>query len=1417
MEGKKLFLNKSIFVIFIFGSLMILNLFFVSASVIGCCSLTKEGNFCIDVVEDECDGEWEARRCEDAGEGSDCEMGYVIDAGRLTCEDRVSNIVYEEGGDYDEERYLWSSGSCPSDYEKGCCMISDDRGIWGYNQLQCSENYRRSIDRDKNKEECEKVVEAANWGACIVGNNCIYATEGECEDRNGYFEEGIDCTNDILLLEYGIPPHELTDRIYCGDSPHQIAYRLDSRGERTGEYHTCTPYEEACNSTGNWEDEESRCKSVECELPRVVADQVGFNSLKDGENICYYDGNERGLPGSEEWKISCNYGRLDFGLGENEGERREICVRDDDPTRKRAKLIDNPSRECFAITNKYNNKLNEEIESLISAGDPRDLGERGMVDEERKHIVDKMWIECEEHPGCYPFVMDAGKNNLGAFYDVAYCLPKVPESNPKIGDFFKNMEVPVMFQETWGWTSGERCIGNCKSFDNPEGFVALHNNLCTRIGDFGTSKNYNGTFSNSYNYEPSRPVSPGPGLKRFTKSTREGPISNVIKFILGAGRTWVITEPALYRSKTLYEGTGEEVYNLIYEDILDNYTKRGEGGEITRYYNIPFDRYREIIEEHARGESIPFRDVWNLLAIADHIDCTTLQWDDAEPCEIFSRLNLIEKGMYRPGYENNDIWMKEKNLIEDLGVRFGRETLEDDDELKLITKDPVITEDGDVTRREIYTYNMGYLGGIKSNDELGEYFQRYVRSHNQEETTTHKKVSARMVFAEFECRDWRRPKNVSSEICESCGEDGVLCTEYKCESLGENCIMWEGEEGCYAKPDRMTPPEVRKINYIDTRFKFDKDDGFNVSIERDEGERNCLFYASNLEFEIEFDRPVTCVFDEYWWRYPTDQDSDASLIDRIQEFDRQISEIFGGIHFEEDDFVEGEKRFQKNLSFFVACADSNNRRNQEPWKIDFCVESRSAEKAPELIEFVSEYGEEIPFNPESFRLTMHLEGLLSRPEMAVMRPDPREIDELSDEERQNLTRDLLAIGCDLEEDEEGCDEELMDEILEEYGLEESIMGKCEYSYDENEWEEINCVERGGRTICYMDVEVQNEGENTVYVRCEDALENTMSERYEYGIIEDISMEDWIARNGLVIENIRLELEGEGYGMKDEEVVEFKDWGTEMEFEAMARLETNNLEPEIEVEVDTAAGADEGNADCEIIVNDHSSPFTKTGGERHEVTTSYEIEPAREEIEYTLKIRCEDKFGISVLGKVDFKIYADDEHPEIEDWWIDGDYIYIELDKPATECRYHFGGHVILDVDEGGNFGQYDEEGLVFRVEGDPGESYYVECKDRFGNEGQSVKSPIGAEEVYPVVTRISKSANDLVIRTNKNSVCYYGYHEGICGYEEERMEELDDMGSLSKEHFITWSPGRTHYIRCEDAWGNLDPGCSAVVYPVAFR
>jgi len=453
----------------------------VSASY--CCEKTTKGAWCQDVDDKTKCATGEglnppaATRCDST---SFCRLGCCFDSQKGTCAPNTAKKTCEDRGG------TWNNNAdCRiSQCEKGCCVLGD-YGHFG-TLTECKflssfygkePNFRKSI---QDEFECSMLSSLGDRGACVYEEDlvkkCIMTTRGECKGKGQEFHEGILCSSEELGTTCG-PSEDTTcynGKVYFLDSCNNRANIYDANryidklywkvilgesqscgyGKNNVNSKTCGNCEyslgSTCKTYNSRLDDKPQygnhiCRDLSCEYEGI--------EYKHGESWCAKenDGNEGikdNLPGSRYFVLSCYEGEVSSTRETCADNRNQICIEEEINGMMHAKCVANLYDDCLEQDN-----------------------EKDCKDTDSRYCK---WID-----------------DIQGVRDL--CVPLFSPGNDDYCDVGR-FECTVTYGENILGGKIEKDKDSCKKncYCLEDSWRNKMNDLCTSLGDCGSSKNYKG-------------------------------------------------------------------------------------------------------------------------------------------------------------------------------------------------------------------------------------------------------------------------------------------------------------------------------------------------------------------------------------------------------------------------------------------------------------------------------------------------------------------------------------------------------------------------------------------------------------------------------------------------------------------------------------------------------------------------------------------------------------------------------------------------------------------------------------------------------------------------------------------------------------------------------------------------------------
>ncbi len=281
-------------IIMLFGMFLIIALMNLVSSSSSCCELTNDGKYCAnDLTQSQCNTP--------LIEGVTCQQSSLCQGG--CCYDESVGIfttnVLERACN---SPYVWDEDpNCNIlQAKKGCCILGENTIYETYGQCRTdSQNYALgdsdTVDWREEYSESECVFESGiqAQGACqMSGDTCKILQEGECLSARGLFFPNKLCTAEVLNTTCE-PTQETRcvegkDQVYFIDSCGNTANIYDSsRVDKAGYWDEIIPLSESCN----YGDYLSSVNSEDCgnclRTSGICSSAIGSDTSPTyGENYC---------------------------------------------------------------------------------------------------------------------------------------------------------------------------------------------------------------------------------------------------------------------------------------------------------------------------------------------------------------------------------------------------------------------------------------------------------------------------------------------------------------------------------------------------------------------------------------------------------------------------------------------------------------------------------------------------------------------------------------------------------------------------------------------------------------------------------------------------------------------------------------------------------------------------------------------------------------------------------------------------------------------------------------------------------------------------------------------------------------------------------------------------------------------------
>ncbi len=199
-----------------------------------------------------------------------------------------------------------------------------------------------------------------------------------------------------------------------------------------------------------------------------------------------------------------------------------------------------------------------------------------------------------------------------------------------------------------------------------------------------------------------------------------------------------------------------------------------------------------------------------------------------------------------------------------------------------------------------------------------------------------KKQTTKEIVAE--CRPWVAPPTISNSDCEKCNKPGIVCSEYRCRSLGQSCqLVNQGttEEKCVdVHPNDVTSPIIRPdVNALPSGYNVQetKGEGFTITPKFKPFEAISIGVTTNEPSQCKVSLNHSIKFEQMPQNYfgsPSFKTNHSMLFSLPQEVtSEELIKVTNGGRFE----------------LFTRCIDAKGNSNNRDYYIKFQIE-----KGPDL-------------------------------------------------------------------------------------------------------------------------------------------------------------------------------------------------------------------------------------------------------------------------------------------------------------------------------------------------------------------------------------------------------------------------------------------------------------------------------------
>lgn len=920
---------------------------FVSAQGLYTCPLNNQGAACQEYSSESCTANCQAscfpgRRADFL----DCQLGTCLDRNEGTCSSNTPRtLCLEQGGEFDER----SSSEVPF-CRKGCCVTSS--GGRFMSEQQCTvvrqrEGILAQFEPVTSELQCIGLGQAQQDGACIVGevepgvNSCRRVTGAVCQQMRGAFYPGLLCSNTELHTNCQAQARascvEGKDEVYWFDSCNNIENIVDyaRRNELKSQGRIVSKDQSCSLGTGN----NPFANQARCGNCNYLGGSVcgAFTSSTSGSPL-QFGGNQpasvvcRDLSCTDENGVKRKHGEswCAFnsaigikGLGNAQrsvdvtGSRhyREVCLNGEIRTEP---CQDFRNEVCVEDRNE---------EARFSQAICRINQWQLCVNANQQPTIEAMKTECLRHTDCYIKNVDLrqGGNDNFAF---SMCAPKYPPgfdvqapSGVEVAESVCGLaSQSCTYVKVKGLFSSKKANGNCLS---PE-FTETMNNLCMSLGDCGAKVNIVGEYTDdSYRVTQAPAVRQGyvTTLKTYTDPIRGQKVeplnSDELASLLGlAGGFDGVTTP-----------TGSE-------DLLTSISgvsgALGGAASLLTYTNV-FGFGSVVLNPASAGVVYTH---YTLEAFAGAASGALL---GAAATAFLLKATGVGAGLPAP-------------IVIALTISGAASGA--------LIAENIITAGS--FQAGLSTCLAGGTGCIIAGIIL--LITAFLSLFGIGKKKT--------VKVEFQCLPWQPP--IGGSDCSSCGENGLPCSRYACQSLGQTCQFIENAESgaaCVdANPNDGASPLISP-NTLLLRNSYQYSDVSNLGF-RLQGPTSggCVPYYERISIGIQTNELAQCrienahtnTFDQMTHNFHNVNgiESNQFRTNHTFSFALPSSESLANDAAIDQETLDTEvfdeelvRPHDGRVDLYVRCRDSNGNVNTQEYAINFCVSPEPDRSAPLINQF----------------------------------------------------------------------------------------------------------------------------------------------------------------------------------------------------------------------------------------------------------------------------------------------------------------------------------------------------------------------------------------------------------------------------------------------------------------------------------
>ncbi len=890
------------------------SVFAQSTDVIQTCQETNDGHYCQEFLKEEIQENCNSTIFPGSMEEfSECQLGCCYDDYEGICTTKSPKAECEGGGGEWSDNEDCNLNEC----EMACCILGTEAKFT--TEQRCAKlSADRGIPADfksdvKTEIACLLLVERDNEGACVFDVNidfkteirCEFTTRQDCYTKTGQednFYKDFLCSNPQLnttcTKQNSTACVENKEAVYWFDSCGNRENIYDTNKDRSWNNGMVLSPEKSCGAdslNGNVNSATcgncnylrgSICGAGEAEIGDYVCKdlscEIHGEKITNGESWCVYEGiigDGKDVVGSRHIKKACHDGEIITELCAD--FRNEICVQSD---------VERVDGEIFSEAACRVNRWRECVEINLEEN----------ADEKKE--------KCEKISDCKFHNVDVDKN-----FKFSVCTPQYPPGFDVKNDYNaaelvcaqatqKCTAIKIKEIDGWEWVANEDCT--------KMEFTEKMNDYCYQLGDCGGYINIEGDFDKGFSVSGEAPNS-------LTQSK-----INEYKRFAQDNLNQKPAEPGKYEGiLAKIRGDDGKVSSLAAGGAIAG----GIIGGLSAYSPFAIG-----LAEFAAGlgqgtVSVVRGGTWSSSSTSATGSPQNFQPSDfgAKPT---ANYNAIGAGLGAAAGAYVAIALFGKGLPPKAQL--------------------VASLIGGIGGAALATTSSAFGGGAVAGTGISGFISTFIAAFIWAIIIVIIVILIMKAFGvgkkkeyvnTFKCLPWEAPTGGNN--CDVCNQGDVLCSEYRCNSLGQTCeLINQGSENVKCinnPPDDVSSPKISPLyGFITPGHGYNNINNNGFEIKKENG--NCINEFTNIEFGIKTDKSAQC---KYGTEITQDYEdmvyfgNNAYLINHTFA----IMMIGPNVFKHQYNLTDEEIQDLGKLKYYVKCKSVNGMKNSVPYVIESCV------------------------------------------------------------------------------------------------------------------------------------------------------------------------------------------------------------------------------------------------------------------------------------------------------------------------------------------------------------------------------------------------------------------------------------------------------------------------------------------------